>query len=158
MHARVRIARVYAIISYTSAYRCTAPYPGQNEFLVFEGSFLEAPRAVLFHATAIHCHCGIDIEDASFLVLERVTDLPPIQSSIQPEKIEKWTSEELSRSCFQTLPYKTLYQTQTPPLHMTYFSRFDQSEATFEMSCGIIPSELNYHEEGTQDEELIAIV
>jgi hypothetical protein len=23
----------------------------------------------------------------------RVTDLPPIQSSIQPEKIEKWTSE-----------------------------------------------------------------
>ena len=39
----------------------------------------------------------------------RVTDLPPIQSSIQPEKIEKWTSE------------------------------------------------LKYHEESTQDEELIAI-
>ena len=45
---------------------------------------------------------------------------------------------ELSRSCFQTLPYKTLYQTQTPPLHVTNFSRFDQSEATFEMSCSII--------------------
>ena len=58
-------------------------------FLVFEGLFLEAPQAVMFHATAIHCHYGIDIEDASFLVLERVTDLPPIQSSIQPEKIEK---------------------------------------------------------------------
>ena len=39
----------------------------------------------------------------------RVTDLPPIQSSIQPEKIEKWTSE------------------------------------------------LKYHEESTQDEELVAI-
>ena len=39
-----------------------------------------------------------------------------------------------------TLPYKTLYQTETPPLHVTNFSRFDQSEATFEMSCGIIPS------------------
>ena len=87
-HARVRITRVYAIISYTSAYPCTAPYPGQNEFFfVFEGSFLKAPRAVLFHATAIHCHHGIDIEDASFSVLERITDLPPIQSSIQPEKI-----------------------------------------------------------------------
>ena len=47
--------------------------------------------------------------NASFLVLERVTDLPPIQSSIQPEKIEKWTSE------------------------------------------------LKYHEESTQDEELVAI-
>ena len=32
---------------------------------------LKVPRAVLFHATAIHCHYGIDIEDASFLVLER---------------------------------------------------------------------------------------
>ena len=40
---------------------------------------------------------------------------------------------ELSRSYFQTLPYKTLYQTQTPPLHVTNFSRFDQSETTFEM-------------------------
>ena len=60
-HARVRIMRVHAIISYTSAYLS----------VVFEGSFLEAPRAVLFHATAIHCHYGIDIEDASFLVLER---------------------------------------------------------------------------------------
>ena len=45
---------------------------------------------------------------------------------------------ELSRSCFQTLPYKTLYQNQTPPLHVTNFRQFDQSEATFEMSCGII--------------------
>ena len=77
--------------------------------LVFEGSFLEAPRAVLFHATAIQCHHGIDIEDASFFVLEQVTDLPPIQSSIQPEKIETWTSE------------------------------------------------LNYHKESTQDEEMVAI-
>ena len=39
----------------------------------------------------------------------RVTDLPPIQSSIQPEKIEKWTSE------------------------------------------------LKYHEESTQDEDMVAI-
>ena len=61
---------VYAIISCTSAY--LSMYRALPRiFLVFEGSFLEAPRAVLFHATAIHCHYGIDIEDASFLVLER---------------------------------------------------------------------------------------
>jgi hypothetical protein len=54
---------------------------------------LKAPQAVLFHATAIHCHYGTNIEDASFFVLECVTDLPQIQTSIQPGKIEKWTSE-----------------------------------------------------------------
>ena len=111
-HAFVRIMQVYTIISYTSAYLSVYRTLPRTEwiFLVFEGLFLEAPRAVLFHATAIHCHYGRDIEeDASFLVLERVTDLPPIQSSIQPEKIEKWTSE------------------------------------------------LKYHKESTQDEELVAI-
>ena len=72
-YARVRIAQVYAIISYTSAYLSvyrTLPRTEQI-FLVFEGSFLEAPRAVLFHATAMYCHYGRDIEDASFFVLER---------------------------------------------------------------------------------------
>jgi hypothetical protein len=44
----------------------------------------------------------------------------------------------IPRSCSQTLPYKTLYQTQTLPLHVTNFSQFDQSEATFEMSRSII--------------------
>ena len=38
-------------------------------FQVFEGLFLEAPRAVLFHATAIHCHDGMDHDDASVFVL-----------------------------------------------------------------------------------------
>ena len=39
-------------------------------FSFFDGSYLEAPTAVLFHATAIHCHDGIQIADASFFVLE----------------------------------------------------------------------------------------
>ena len=43
--------------------------PGQNRLIFF--SFFEAARAVLFHATAIHCHHGRDIEDPSFFVLER---------------------------------------------------------------------------------------
>ena len=30
-----------------------------------------------------------------------------------------------------------IIQPQTPPLHVTNFIRFDQSEATFEMRCGI---------------------
>ena len=46
-------------------------------FLVFEASFLEAPWAVLFHATAIHCHYGIDIKDSSFFVLEWVLQICP---------------------------------------------------------------------------------
>ena len=38
-------------------------------FLVFEGSFLEAAQAVLFHTNAIHFHHGRDIEDPSFFIL-----------------------------------------------------------------------------------------
>ena len=65
-----------------------------NFFFVFEGSFLEAPQVVLFHATVIYYHYGI--EDASFFILECVTR---IQSSIQPEKFEKWIAQvQLSRS------------------------------------------------------------
>ena len=45
----------------------------------------------LFHTTAIHCHYGKDIEDASFFILW-VTYLASIQSSIPLEKIEKWMS------------------------------------------------------------------
>ena len=73
IHARVHITRVYAIIPYMSAYLSVYRALPRTEwiFLVFEGSFLEAPRAVLFHATAIHCHYGKDIEDASFFILER---------------------------------------------------------------------------------------
>ena len=88
--------RVHAIMLYTSVYHpCTVPCPGQNRiFLFFEGSFLEAARAVLFHATAIHCHHGRDIEDPSFFVLGQVLQVcPQIQSSIQPEKIEKQARE-----------------------------------------------------------------
>ena len=43
---------------------------GQNGlFRVFEGSFLEAPRVVQFHATVIHCHHGMDADDTSIFVL-----------------------------------------------------------------------------------------
>ena len=45
---------------------------------------------------------------------------------------------------FKPFHTKTLYQTQTPPLHVTNISQFDQSEAIFEMSCGIIGSQSNY--------------
>ena len=90
-YARVHITRVYAIISYMSAYLSVYRALPRTEwiFLFFEGSFLAAPRAVLFHATAIHCHYGKDIEDALFFVLE----CHQFKSSIQLEKIEKWTSE-----------------------------------------------------------------
>ena len=61
---------------------------------VFEGLFLEVPRAVLFHAIAIHCHNGMEDNDISvFLGSVRVTALPPILSFSQPQKIEKCTSE-----------------------------------------------------------------
>ena len=44
--------------------------PVQYEFFrVFEGSFFKAPEAVLFHVTAIHCHDGMDHNDASVFVL-----------------------------------------------------------------------------------------
>ena len=36
-------------------------------FLIFEGWFLKALQAVLFHATATHCYHGRDIVDALFL-------------------------------------------------------------------------------------------
>ena len=38
-------------------------------FRVFEGSFLEAPQVVWFHATAMHCHDGMDTNDTSLFVL-----------------------------------------------------------------------------------------
>ena len=38
-------------------------------FRVFEGSFLEVPRVVQFHATVIHCHHGMDADDTSIFVL-----------------------------------------------------------------------------------------
>ena len=71
MHARVCMTRLYAMILYTSvnasAYRAL---PKHDElFQFFDGSFLEASKAVPFHATAIHCHHGMDFADASFFVL-----------------------------------------------------------------------------------------
>ena len=38
-------------------------------FRVFEGLFLEAPRVVRFHATAMHCHNGMDTDDTSLFIL-----------------------------------------------------------------------------------------
>ena len=71
MIMRVRITHVHDNLVYVRiSIRVPRPTQDRMNFLVFEGSFLEAPRAVLFHATAIHCHYGIDIEDASFFVLE----------------------------------------------------------------------------------------
>ena len=71
MHAHIRITRLYAMILYmsvnASAYRAL---PRKNElFQFFNGSFLKASKAVLFDATAIHCHHGMDLVDASFFVL-----------------------------------------------------------------------------------------
>ena len=42
----------------------------QNGFFhVFEGSFLEVPQVVQFHATVIHCHHGMDADDTLIFVL-----------------------------------------------------------------------------------------
>ena len=50
-----------------SAYRAL---PKHDElFYFFDGSFLEASKAVPFHATAIHCHHSMDFADAFFFVL-----------------------------------------------------------------------------------------
>ena len=65
------LTRLYAMILYTSvnASACRA-LPKHNElFQFFDGSFLEASKAVLFRATAIHCHHGMDFVDASFFIL-----------------------------------------------------------------------------------------
>ena len=57
----------FVYVRIPSAYRAL---PRQNElFRFFDSSFLEAPQAVPFHATATHCHRGMDFDDASFLVL-----------------------------------------------------------------------------------------
>jgi hypothetical protein len=53
----------------------------ERNFLVFEGLFSNHFTLLLYTATY-----GIDTEDASFFILERVTDLPPFQNSIQPER------------------------------------------------------------------------
>ena len=66
MHAYV--LRGYTLVIRPYNCPCIAPYLGQNEF--FEGWFLKALQAVLFHATAIHCHHGMDVNKASFFVLE----------------------------------------------------------------------------------------
>ncbi len=76
-------------------YPCTAPYPKTEWFFIFEGSFLEAPQAVLFHATAIH---GTDIEDTLFFVLELVLRFAPNSNFYSARKDrEKDEQVELSR-------------------------------------------------------------
>ena len=73
-HACVGIIRLYVTISYTSEsvrtpIRVPRPALAESTFLLFDRSFLEAPRMVPFHATAIHCHHSMDLNDASFFVL-----------------------------------------------------------------------------------------
>ena len=85
---------VYAIISYTSEYLCTTPYPGQNEIFHFERLVSRSASSSFVPHYCYTCplwyrHQGCPI----FCSGMRVTDLPPIQSSNQPGKIEKWTSE-----------------------------------------------------------------
>ena len=38
-------------------------------FSSFQRFILKAPQAALFHATAIHCHNGMDNDDASVFIL-----------------------------------------------------------------------------------------
>ena len=80
----IRNNRVYVRISIHVLH----PTQDRMNFSRFKGSFLKAPRAVVprYSVHAIHYHYGKDIEDVSFFVLERVTDLSRIQSSIQPER------------------------------------------------------------------------
>ena len=90
-YARICIMPVYAIILYMSIYLslyCALPRT-EWIFLVFEGSFFEVPRVVLFHGTAIHCHYSTDIEDTSFFILEWVTDLPRIHSAWKDREMDE---------------------------------------------------------------------
>ena len=70
---------------YPSAYRAL---PRQNElFRFFNSSFLEAPQAVPFHATATHCHHGMDFDDASFFVLRsELLVCPKFQATVSQRR------------------------------------------------------------------------
>ena len=85
---------------------CTAPRPGQTGFfLFFKWSYLEAPTTVLFHSTVIHCWHGIN-RDRGWLIFRsgmRVTGLSRTRNYIQPEKIEKRSSES---NCHEVLKTK----------------------------------------------------
>ena len=69
-------------------------YPGQNEFFSFsKAHFLKCLEwfcftLLLYAATMVQTS-----RMPHFCSGMTVTDLPPIQSSIQPEKIKKWMSE-----------------------------------------------------------------
>ena len=47
-------------------------------------------RAVLFHTTAMHCHYGMDIDDATFIVLEKVLQVCP--------EFKVWVSQKILRN------------------------------------------------------------
>ena len=68
-----------------SAYRAL---PKHNElFQFFDGSFLEASKAVPFHTTATHCHHGMDFVDTSFFVLgSELLVCPQFQVTVQIKK------------------------------------------------------------------------
>ena len=52
-------------------------------------SILKAARAVLFHATNIHCHHSRGIMDPSFYILEWMLHVCTEFDSIQPDRIKK---------------------------------------------------------------------
>ena len=62
-------------------------------FRVFKGSFLEAPQVVLFHATAIHCHDGMDHNDASVSSWDQSYWFAP-NSKFQSDTIDRETHEQ----------------------------------------------------------------
>ena len=76
---RVCITHIYAIMLYTSVYLSVYRALPRTEsiFLIFQGSFLKAAQAVLFHTTAVDCNHGRNIEDPSFFILERVLQVCP---------------------------------------------------------------------------------
>ena len=92
--AHVCITGFYAIIllyvHITVYCAMTVPY---EFFWVFEGSSLEAPRAVLFHATTIHCHDGMDHDGASVSFWDQSYWFAP-NSKFQSDTKDRETHEQ----------------------------------------------------------------
>ncbi len=95
-HARVCITRVHAIILHMSAYLSVYRALTQDRMnfsrfrrLVSRSASNDSVPRYCYTLPLWYRHRGCLVFHSGM----RVTDLPPIQMSIQPEKIEKWTSE-----------------------------------------------------------------
>ena len=72
--ARIYYADTRNDLVYVRSYNCPCitPYLGQNELFVFSKARFSKrlERFCSMHATAVYCHHGMDVDKASFFVLE----------------------------------------------------------------------------------------